>query len=109
MGPAFDRHTPAKRELLRRARTLLRTHGAVEVADNGSRTSRAATEAVRVLQDNKGTVIRYYREAAHPLMSWPRVLTVDWDGYENLWNPELLGPAIRHLRSIQVLDDMADA
>lgn len=107
MGPAYDPRSREKRELLRRARKLLQTHGEVEIASNGAKSSRAGTGVVRVLQDNKGTVVRYYREAAHPLLSWPRVLSSDWDGYEKLWNPDLLVPALEHLRSLQVLDDLA--
>jgi hypothetical protein len=108
MGPAFDPRGREKRELLRRARKLLRTHGVVEVATNGQKSSHAATGVVRVRQDPKGMTIRYYREASHPLMSWPRVLSRDRDGYEKLWNEPLLVPALEHLRRLQVLDDIAE-
>lgn len=110
MGPGFIPRRRERRELLRRARKLLQTSGVVEIATNGVRISHAATELVRVHQDNnKGVTIRFYQDVGHPLMSWPRVLSSDWNGYERLWNEDLLAPALEHLRSLQVLDDLSQA
>lgn len=109
MGPAFVPRRRERRELLRRARRLLQTNGAVWIASNGGRTYHATTELVRVRQDDKGTVVRIFRPSGHPLTSWPRVLSSDWDGYEKLWNEHFLEPALEHLRSIQVLDDLSQA
>lgn len=107
MGPTFDPRSREKRELLRRACKLLQTHGVVEVASNGVETFYAGSGGVRVRQDPKGIVVRFHREAAHPLMSWTRVYQKDRDGYEKLWAKDLLAPALEHLRRIQVLDDLA--
>ena len=115
MGVMYDHDAEAVGELRRRAELLLRSGGVISIHVDGTRSSEASTPLVHVLQRSEGQLAVSYLTDCWMLIyveTIGRFFSPETNSYryerKRVRQPDFVYLALEHLRSIQILDDLAN-